>query len=86
MSSSTRPSFKSATGEAGKEQDLAVGAGLFEPGALIDLAVDGDGDALIDERLQLRIVIAQALQQLADLACLHLELRTAAAGVLQAAA
>src|SRR5690606_14966792 len=70
----TRPTdVASAACHAWQDEHLAAGGNRLVPGVAIDLAVDGDGDALVQQRLQLRAAITESVQQLADVAALELE-------------
>src|SRR5689334_1758539 len=55
-----------ASGDLRKEKYLAVGADRLEQVVLVDLAVDGDGYALAQVRLDLGMQFRQLLEELLD--------------------
>jgi hypothetical protein len=60
-------------GHARQDEDLASPWNRLKPGVAIDLAVDRDGDAFLDQPLQPRLALAEAGKQLLDVGCLHLD-------------
>jgi len=61
-----------------KQQYLAIAGDGLEQRVLIDLAVDGDGEARFQMRPQVRMALAQRLEQLANVGDFEFELRLAA--------
>src|SRR5262245_29013819 len=49
-----------------EDAHLAVGADRLQQGVLVDLAVDGDGHALLEVRAELRVALGELLEELLD--------------------
>ena len=60
----------SPAGNAGQEIDFGVGGKGLVPGVAVDSAVDGYGDAALEMGFEAGIILAQFLEEFADVFCL----------------
>ena len=60
----TRERSVRASGDLGKEEHLAVGTDRLEQRVLVDLAVGGHGDAVLEMTFQRRVQLGELLEQL----------------------
>src|SRR4030095_5466380 len=57
---------RSAAGDLGEEKDLAVRTDRLEERVLVDLAVDGDRDALFEVRPHVGVKLGELVEELLD--------------------